>query len=83
MYVRENPDVEIEFCPALHSRKLAAHTLADVYNAADNHGPEDSLRFQWPDRLTHTFRVLLLGAAVLFNALVGVSNDPGWFEFST
>jgi len=36
VYVRENPDFEIEFCPA--SRNSAVHSLVDVYNAADNRG---------------------------------------------
>ena len=59
VYVRENPDFEIEFCPA--SRNSTVHSLVHVYNAADNRGtPEDSLRFQWSDRMAHIFRNLLL-----------------------
>ena len=36
VYVRENLDFEMEFCPA--SRNSAAHSLVHVYNAADNRG---------------------------------------------
>ena len=50
------------------------HTRANVYNAADN--PWNSLKIVFAST-SLIVRVLLLRAAISFNALVGVFNDPG------